>query len=62
MTKHLDTDIKIGDIQIDKDKKEWIVIGVNHTGISRVRRYSLAHQVHSEGMPEIAKSLKTKGE
>lgn len=49
--------IKIGDIQIDSDGSEWVIIGVTHIGVSRIRRYSLAHQVHSEGSPEIAKSL-----
>lgn len=49
--------IKIGDVQIDKDKSEWVVIGVNHSGISRVRKNSLAHQVHAESSPDIAKSL-----
>jgi hypothetical protein len=55
---------KIGDVQIDRDKSEWVVIGVSHSGVSRVRRHSLAHQTHSTGVPEIAKSLKvtTKGE
>lgn len=49
--------VKIGDIQVDSDKSEWVVIGVTHTGISRVRKNSLAHIVHAKMSPEIAKSL-----
>ena len=50
--------IKIGDIQVDEeDKSEWIIIGINHSGISRVKRNSLAHKIHAEVSPEIAKSL-----
>lgn len=48
---------KIGDIQIDDNKSEWIVIGISHTGVSRVRRNSLAHEIHAQGSPEIAKTL-----
>ena len=43
--------IKVGDIQIDENKSEWIVIGVTH-----MRRNSLAHKVHSQISPIIAKS------
>lgn len=57
MPGYLDTGIKIGDIQIDSNKTEWVVIAVNHSGISRVKRNSLAHKIHAEGMPAIAKSL-----
>ena len=49
---------KVGDIQIDKDRSEWIVIGVNRVGVSRVRRNSLAHRVHAQSSPEIAQSYK----
>lgn len=48
---------KIGDIQIDSDKSEWVIIGITHTGVSRVRRNSLAHKIHAQDSPEIAKSL-----
>jgi hypothetical protein len=47
---------KIGDIQIDDDKTEWIVVEITHSGISRVKRNSLAHLVHSAYSPEIAKT------
>jgi hypothetical protein len=53
-----DDSVKIGDIQVDSDKSEWVVIGVNHSGISRVRKNSLAHKIHAEVSPDIAKSLK----
>jgi hypothetical protein len=49
---------KLGDIQIDKDGSEWVVVGVTTRSVSRVRRYSLAHHVHAEGSPTIAESLK----
>lgn len=49
--------LKIGDMQIDPDKSEWIIISVYGNRISRVRRYSLAHHIHADGDPEIAKSL-----
>ena len=48
---------KVGDIQIDNNKTEWVVIGATHTGISRVKRNSLAHKVHAQSSPEIAKSI-----
>jgi hypothetical protein len=38
---------KIGDTQIDKDKSEWVVVGVTHLGLSRVRKDSLAHKIHA---------------
>lgn len=47
---------KIGDIQIDKDKSEWVIISATPVGISRVKRNSLAHKVHAESSPDIAKS------
>jgi hypothetical protein len=48
---------QVGDIQVDKNSLEWIVVGVTHTGVSRVRRNSLAHKVHAKRSPEIAKTL-----
>lgn len=48
---------KIGDIQTDTDKTEWVVVGVGHLGLSRVRRNSLAHRVHAQRSEDIAKSL-----
>lgn len=47
---------KAGDIQIDEDGSEWVVIGATRVGISRVRRNSLAHRVHAQSSPEIARS------
>lgn len=47
----------IGDIQIDNDKTEWVVVGIGHMGVSRVRRNSLAHQTHAQSSPKIAESL-----
>lgn len=51
--------IRIGDIQTDDhdEKVQWVVIGVTHLGISRVKRDSLAHLVHAQSSPDIAKSL-----
>ena len=49
--------LKIGDVQIDVDNSEWVVVAVYQKRISRVRRNSLAHRIHAEGTPEIAKSL-----
>jgi hypothetical protein len=48
---------EIGDIQIDGNGNEWVVVGVTTRSTSRVRRYSLAHQVHAEGSAIIAESL-----
>jgi hypothetical protein len=48
---------EIGDIQVDLNGSEWVVVGTTTRSVSRVRRYSLAHQVHSEGSPRIAESL-----
>ena len=48
---------KVGDIQIDDDKTEWVVIGITHNGVSRVKRLSLAHYVHAQSSPVIAKSF-----
>jgi len=50
---------KVGDIQTDVDKSEWVVIGVSSKlhPPSRVRRNSLAHRVHAQSSSEIAKSL-----
>ena len=48
---------KVGDIQVDKDGSEWVVIGVGHTGLSRIRRNSMAHIIHARRSQEIAKSL-----
>lgn len=47
---------KVGEIQIDNDGSEWVIIGIGHMGISRVKRNSLAHRVHAQSSPEIAKS------
>lgn len=52
--------VKIGDVQVDANNTEWVVVGVSHSGLSRVRQYSLAHQVHAQAVPEIAKSLERK--
>lgn len=49
--------MKIGDIQIDNNQTEWVIVGITHTGVSRVKRNSLAHYVHAQRSPEIAKSL-----
>ena len=49
---------EVGDIQTDPDGSEWIVIFIPHRNISRVRRYSLAHQIHAQNSEVIAKSLK----
>lgn len=51
---------KIGDIQIDADKSEWVVIANSYSGVSRVKRNSLAHLIHSAYSPEIAKSYTQK--
>ena len=48
---------KLGDIQIDSNGSEWIVVGVATRHVSRVRRYSIAHQVHAKDSPVIAESL-----
>jgi hypothetical protein len=48
---------KVGDIQVDDNMMEWVVVGVGHMGISRVRRNSLAHFSHAKVSPEIAKSI-----
>lgn len=48
---------KVGDIQTDRNNSEWVIIGITHSGLSRVRRNSLAHQVHALDMPEIAESI-----
>jgi hypothetical protein len=47
---------KVGDIQIDNNKSEWVVVGVTHSGVSRVKRNSLAHQIHAQSSIDIAKS------
>jgi hypothetical protein len=53
--------VKVGDIQIDENGTEWVVIAVaGREIVSRVQRNSLAHRVHAEGSPNIAKSLKEK--
>lgn len=52
-----DSSIAIGDIVIDNDNTEWVIVGISHTGLSRVRRNSLAHEIHAQGSPEIAKTL-----
>lgn len=49
--------LKIGDIQTDKDESEWVIVAITHSGVSRVRKDSLAHRVHAKVSPEIAKSL-----
>ena len=50
--------MKVGDIQIDDNRTEWIVVGIFGRGLTnRVRRNSLAHRVHAQLSPEIAKSL-----
>jgi hypothetical protein len=49
---------ELGDIQTDPDGSEWVVVGVTTRSLSRVRRYSLAHEVHAQGSPRVAESLK----
>ena len=53
----LNNPLKIGDIQVDSDDPNGLLLLFITTGISRVRRYSFAHQIHAEVSPEIAKSL-----
>jgi hypothetical protein len=65
LNKQASKSLAIGDIQVDRDKDgnvlaEWVVISIYPRGLSRVKRNSLAHQVHAEGTPEIAKSLQIK--
>lgn len=58
-------DLRVGDVQIDRDKhgkilSEWVIIEVfPHRSPSRVRRNSLAHHIHAEGTPILAESLQT---
>ena len=50
--------MKVGDIEIDDNRTEWIVVGIFGRGrTNRVRRNSLAHRIHAQVSPEIAKSL-----
>lgn len=62
MTKILTSNKKPGDIEIDENKVEWVIIAINYSGVSRVRRNSLAHRVHAKTSPEIAKTLTHLGE
>jgi hypothetical protein len=51
------TDSKVGDIQVDHDKSEWVVVAVaGRNRVSRVKRNSLAHYLHAEVSSEIASS------
>ena len=56
----MNTPLKIGDIQTDSDKSEWIIVAITNTKPSRVRRNSLAHKVHAQSSPDIAKSYTLK--
>lgn len=49
---------RIGDIQTDPDGTEWIIVGTTQTTVSRVKRYSIAHEVHARSSEIVAKSLK----
>lgn len=49
--------LAIGDVQTDRDKTEWVIVGITHAGLSRVRRNSLAHYIHAQHSPEIAKAI-----
>lgn len=51
---------KQGDIQIDNDKSEWIVVSATPMAFSRIKRNSLAHKVHAQSSPDIAKSYTVK--
>jgi urease accessory protein UreE len=53
----MNTTPQIGDIQKDENGQEWVVVGIVHSGVSRVRRNSLAHLIHAAYSPEIAKSV-----
>jgi hypothetical protein len=53
---------KVGSIQIEADKSEWVIVGTSNSGVSRVRRNSLAHKVHAESSPVIALSYIKKEE
>lgn len=55
--KAMDDSPYIGEIQIDKDGTEWVVVGITHSGVSRVKRNSLAHLIHAQHSPEIANKL-----
>ena len=47
-----------GDIQVDPDGSEWVIIAVYGRGLfTRIRRDSLAHQVFAKDIPVFAKSL-----
>ncbi len=48
---------KIGDIQIDANGSEWVLVGVAYLGSLLVKRNSLAHRVHAEYSTAVAKSL-----
>jgi hypothetical protein len=55
--------MEVGDLQVDPDGSEWVVIGIFHINgqerASRVRRNSDAHRVHASvaATPKIAESL-----
>lgn len=53
--------IEVGDIQIDEDDSEWVVVSISMLNgqqrASRVRRGSLAHHIHAELSLVIAESL-----
>lgn len=57
-----------GDIQIDPDGTEWVVIqvfarvndGRRIETYSRVLRHSLAHQIFATDIPKLAETLKVK--
>ncbi len=55
--------MEVGDLQVDPDGSEWVVIGIYHLNgqekASRVRRNSDAHRVHASvaANPKIGESL-----
>jgi hypothetical protein len=55
--------MEVGDLQVDPDDSEWVVIGIYHMNgqekASRVRRNSDAHRVHASvaANEKIAESL-----
>lgn len=47
-----------GDIQVDPDGSEWVIIAVYGRDLcTRIRRDSLAHHVFAKDLPVFAKSL-----
>lgn len=48
---------QVGNIQMDSNNQEWVIVAITHAGLSRVKRNSIAHLVHAKYSPEIAKSV-----